>query len=32
MVERLDVGGAVGMEFRWDPVESVVVDVRSVEG
>lgn len=31
VVDTLDAGGAVGMEWRWDPVESVVVDVRSVE-
>lgn len=32
VVEMLDAGGAVETEWCWDLVESVVVDVRSVEG
>jgi hypothetical protein len=31
-VEMVDAGGAVDVEWWWDPVESVVVDVRRVEG
>jgi hypothetical protein len=30
--EIVDAGGAVDLEWWWDPVESVVVDVRRVEG